>query len=191
MYAYIKGTLTSANPVEAIIEAAGVGYRILIPTNAHAKLPAPGDEVLLHTAYIVRENSCTLFGFLTTADRSFFELLTTISGIGPKTALNLMGTLDPAALQEAITQDSPALLAKVPGIGKKTAERLIVELRDKLHILPTDSRPALSPIVRDAMSALLNLGYTQTKAQTAVQTALKTTPSPDLTTLITTALKHL
>ena len=190
MYAFIRGILASSSPLHAIIDAGGVGYRLHIPLSASSQLPPPGEEVLLHTAHVVRENDHSLYGFLTTSDRDLFETLCAVSGVGPKTALGLLGHLSPRALQEAIAHNNPTLIAKAPGIGKKTAERLVMELRDKLPA-GTDRPSDLAPTVRDAMAALLNLGYSQAKAQTAVQKVLKETHNVDLSTLITKALKNL
>jgi holliday junction DNA helicase RuvA len=189
MYSFLRGTLVSATPLQAILDVNGVGYKLHIPLTTSSQLPAPGKEIFLHTTLIVRENEHSLYGFLTTADRDLFDILCTVSGVGPKTALGLLGRLAPRALQEAIAQNNPALLAKAPGIGKKTAERLIIELRDKLPTL-IDRPSDLAPTVRDAMGALLNLGYSQAKAQTAVQKVLKECNDLDLSTLITRALKH-
>ncbi len=190
MYAFIRGTLASSGPLHAIIDAGGVGYKLNIPLSASSQLPPPGEEVLLHTTLIVRETEQSLYGFLTTSDRDLFETLCAVSGVGPKTALGLLGHLSPRALQEAVAHNNPALITKAPGIGKKTAERLIIELRDKLPTL-TERPSDLAPTVRDAMGALLNLGYSQVKAQTAVQKVLKETNDLDLSTLITKALKVL
>lgn len=190
MFSFLRGELVSATPVQAILDVNGVGYKLNIPLSATSHLPPPGEQVLLHTTLVVRENEHSLYGFLTTADRDLFETLCTVSGVGPKTALGLLGHLAPRALQEAIAHNNPALIAKAPGIGKKTAERLIMELRDKVAL--HSDRPAdLAPTVRDAMSALLNLGYSQVKAQAAVQKVLKEGGEIDLSTLITSALKHL
>ena len=187
MYDFIRGKLAQKGPLHAVIDCNGVGYRLHIPLSAAAKLPALNEEVQLHTALIVRETDHSLYGFLTPSDRELFHTLCNISGVGPKTALGLIGHLSTTALAEAVAHNNTALISKVPGIGKKTAERLLIELRDKLPATGS----ALPPTVRDAMSALLNLGYSQVKAQSAVQKVLKTDPSCDLSGLITSALKHL
>jgi holliday junction DNA helicase RuvA len=173
----------------------GVGYKLLIPASHFAKLPLIGTEVTLYTAYIIREMSHTLCGFLSLREREFFELLNTVSGIGPKTALGLIGNLPSEQLQSAIQTANISVLCKVPGVGKKTAERLVVDLRDKLSTLLRDQtesrtgRPSL-PVTGDAMSALVNLGYNQAVAQKAIEKALKETgEEADLALLITTALR--
>ncbi|MBS0622702.1 MAG: Holliday junction branch migration protein RuvA [Verrucomicrobia bacterium] len=195
MYEYIKGKLVFANTFHAIIEAQGVGYKLLIGSNSHANMPPLNEEMLLYTSLVVRENSQQLFGFISQHERTLFETLMTVSGIGPKIALSLVGSLPPLTLQEAIAANNPALLAKVPGVGKKTAERLILELKGKLpsllETLPHLSgghTPLLSPTVRDAISALIHLGYTQAKAQAAIQKSLEENGEPNLQELITTAL---
>jgi Holliday junction DNA helicase RuvA len=195
MFEYIRGKLVAASPLHAIVDVNGVGYKLLIPASHFAKLPLIGAEVTLYTAYIIRELSHTLCGFLSLREREFFELLNTVSGIGPKTALGLIGNLPAEQLQSAIQSANITTLCKVPGVGKKTAERLVVDLRDKLSSFfhaKTDLLPGLPalPVTGDAMSALVNLGYNQAVAQKAVEKALKETgEEPNLALLITTALR--
>ena len=132
MYAYIKGTLTQASASCATVEAAGVGYKLFVPANLFTKLPHLGSEVLLHTSFVVREQSQALYGFIASQERDLFETLMGVTGIGPKLALSLIGHLSLSDLQFAISQGNIAALSKVPGVGKKIAERLVVELRDKV-----------------------------------------------------------
>ncbi len=188
MYTFIRGILISADPTHAVLEAGGIGYHLFIPASQFQSLPSLGEKVLLHTSFVVRDTGHALYGFLTTHDRNLFETLTHISGIGPKTALGLIGNLPAGALQEAISADDPKILAKVPGVGKKTAERLVMELRDKLpSILPN----LPSSTAQDATTALVKLGYGRLHAQKAVSRVLKTDNDSDLSTLITAALKEL
>lgn len=200
MFSYIKGLLTQATATYATIEAAGVGYKLFVPTNLFVNLPALGSALLLHSSFIVREQSQALYGFLTAQERDLFETLLNVSGIGPKLALSLLGHLSLDDLQQAIQQSNIALLSKVPGIGKKIAERLIIELRDKIgHLCPPDPSalsislpkdPAAQKI-SDAMSALINLGYHQNLAQKAIKKALQEIPEEsELAIIITSALKH-
>lgn len=200
MYAYIKGQLQHADAQYAVLETNGVGYKVFIPGNLFSKLPHMGETIILYTSFVVRELSQTLYGFLTVNERDLFEVLLNITGIGPKTALSIIGHLSLQDLQGAILSGDIYTISKVPGIGKKTAERLIVEMRDKAASLltPDPSNLAVHSIcdpqsrqVRDALSALTNLGYNQTVAQKAIKKTLSDLPDGiDLATLITTALKH-
>lgn len=200
MYEFIRGRLAASSGIAAVIDANGVGYRLLIPASCVGKIPQIGSELTLHVSYQVRETSHTLYGFLTSQERDLFELLNTVTGIGPKTALSLVSHLPSQMLLDAVQQNSVRLLSQVPGIGKKTAERLLVELKDKLPLImrslpstsASGSKSVLPATVQDAISALLNLGYTPVKAQQAVQKSLSQAgEDADLSTLITTALHHL
>jgi Holliday junction DNA helicase RuvA len=196
MFAYIKGQLISANSLHAIIEAGGIGYQVFISTRGYSQLPQPGKTVQLHTSFIVRELSQTLYGFLYSEERDLFETLINVSGIGPKMALSLIGHLSTGELQMAVMRHDLATRSRVPGIGKKTAERLIVELKDKLAGLPTsepEEQPARvgSQSVQDAMLALINLGYNHHTAQKAIKQGLKElSEDADAASLITVSLKH-
>lgn len=199
MFAYIKGLLNQATASYAIVEAFGVGYKLFVPANLFTRLPASGSEVLLHTSFVVREQSQALYGFLSAHERDLFETLMGVNGIGPKLALSLVGHLSLTDLQHALVHANTAALSKVPGVGKKIAERLVVELRDKVgHIVPADpssfaiSLPRESNKTSDAMSALVNLGYHQQAAQKAIKKALQETSEDiELASLITYALKHI
>lgn len=200
MYAYIKGQLQHADAQYAVLEAGGIGYKIFIPGNLFSKLPHMGETIILHTSFVVREQSQALYGFLTVNERDLFEILLNVSGIGPKTALSIIGHLSMSDLQSAILSGDIPTISRVPGIGKKTAERLIVEMRDKAPSLltPDPSNLAIHSLcdphsqqTKDALSALINLGYNQTIAQKAIKKTLSDFPEGiDLATLITTALKH-
>jgi Holliday junction DNA helicase RuvA len=175
----IQGTLTSATPLHAVIELNGLGYEVHVPVTTAEKLPAPGVNVKLHTLVIYREDAQTLYGFATPAERDFFRLLIeNVTGIGPKSALAIMSRLSLALLESAIRSGDIATLSKVPGIGKKTAERLVVELKAKVG--GTDSAaastsgesPAPEPNAhRDAAAALIALGYKAADADQAVRRA--------------------
>ena len=195
MYEYIKGTLIDVTFERAIIDVSGVGYQLFIPFNTFAKLPKRGQEVLFYIAFIVREDSQRLFGFLSLDERTLFNQLETISGIGPKTALTLVGHLEGESFRCAITSADTTTLCKVPGIGKKTAERLILEMRDKLKKSSADlslATPTLPEEVlsSDAVSALINLGYPSNQAQKAVKKVIETSKKKlELTELITATLR--
>ncbi len=191
MYTYLKGILNQATPLLAILDVQGVGYAVSIPFSTYAKLPPIGNPLLLHVSFVVREDAHRLYGFLAEEERDLFELCIAISGIGPKTALALIGHIEPTDLQAAIGQGNTAFLCKIPGVGKKTAERLIVELKDKTAKLSKKGAP-MAKGATDAISALINLGYNGAQAQKAVQAALKDgSKEPELAALITSALRHL
>lgn len=200
MIEYIRGKLTEATPEKAVVEIHGIGHGLLIPLNHFSKLPQIGKEVLLYVSTVIREDAHRQFGFLTKQERDLFEKLIDISGIGPKTALALVGHIEIGDLQVAISQGNVAILSKIPGVGKKTAERLIIELKDKLKkwgdgeffTAPTDLKEGEKGIFSDAMSALVNLGYAPLQAQKAIKTILdKSKEPPELAKLITAALRSM
>lgn len=202
MYAYIKGIFTESGAQTATVEAGGVGYKIFVTPSTLSRLPPLGDNVVLHTAFIVREDSQSLYGFVTTEEREIFEVLLSVNGIGPKLALALVGNLTIVELRQAILNQDTHTLSKVPGIGKRMAERLVVELKGKMKALfPKDFDESIvqgsslslkSSVIKDAVSALINLGYTQAMAKKAIQESLEELPEEEreLSTLIKSALKH-
>jgi Holliday junction DNA helicase RuvA len=185
MITSIQGTLTSATPLHAIVELNGFGYELNIPLTTAEKLPATGATVKLHTLVIYREDSQTLYGFASTAERDFFRLMIeNVTGVGPKMALGIMSRLSLPLLENAIRVGDIATLAKVPGIGKKTAERLVVELKSKVGAAasagpaagaetPGGDIPSGGPH-RDAVAALIALGYKAADADQAVRHAALT-----------------
>lgn len=199
MFEYIKGILTQASPVKVTLEAHGVGYLLFIPLNNYAKLPQVGSPLTLYVSTVIREDSHKNYGFLSADQRDLFESLIEISGIGPKTGIALLGHMEINDLQFAIAQGNTALISKVPGIGKKTSERLIIELRDKVkkfHDKDSLAHPHSSSgergVVSDAISALINLGYNPAQAQKAIKTALGSSEKePELAALITSALRNI
>jgi Holliday junction DNA helicase RuvA len=185
MITSVTGILVSATPLSAIIEAGGLGYEVHIPVTTAERLPPPGQRVKLHTLAVYREDSQTLYGFATEEERDFFRLMVEkVTGVGPKMALSVLSKLSLATLQGAIASGDVALLAKCPGIGKKTAERLVIELRDKLNaallgtVSPAKSDSgATTPAagenkIRDAVLALVALGYKAPDADKAVRQSL-------------------
>lgn len=177
----IHGTLTSSSPLAAVIELNGLSYEVCIPTTTAEKLPAPGASVKLHTHVVYREDAQTLYGFATQADRDFFRLLIEkVTGVGPKMALSILSKLSLPVLQGAIAAGDVATLAKCPGIGKKTAERLVIELKGLYA--PDSGVPAAlggaadAPAApenaqRDAVMALVALGYKAADADKVVRQA--------------------
>lgn len=198
MFAYIKGLLVHAIPASVVIETGGIGYKIFIPASAFGTLPNVGQPLTLHTSFVVRELAQTLYGFFTPHERDFFEALLGVTGIGPKIALALIGHMPLRELQQAISNEDTAAICRVPGIGKKGAERLIIEMRDKVGAVMFASGIEVhaaadsgAHTVNDAMSALINLGYNQSTAQKALKKTLKDAPEgADLGLLISIALKH-
>jgi Holliday junction DNA helicase RuvA len=179
MIAYLRGTILEKQPNQVIVDAGGVGYDVTIPVSTYSSLPAAGEEVRLRVHTHVREDAISLFGFLTREEKALFEKLISVSGIGPKVAVTVLSGVNPNDLVVSIRTGQVAKLVRIPGIGKKTAERLVLELRDKLDgILPgaaavTPVVPAvvLSDIEQDVLSALLNLGCQRAAAETAVRKA--------------------
>ena len=183
MITSVSGTLVSATPLSAVIETGGLGYEIHIPVTTAERLPQPGQSARLHTLAVYREDSQTLYGFATIEERDFFRLLVEkVTGVGPKMALSVMSKLSLVTLKAAIVAGDVGLLAKCPGIGRKTAERLVIELRDKLN--PADlgqvaasrtggetSATAGDSRVNDAVLALTALGYKPADADKAVRQA--------------------
>jgi Holliday junction DNA helicase RuvA len=189
MIDFIRGTLIDINTECAIVETHGVGYKIHIPVNLYFKSPKVGDTIVLFTSAIYREDSQRLFGFLTRSDQATFEKLLQVTGIGPKLALSLIGHLDSKQLEAAIVTSDSNSLSKIPGIGKKTAERMILELKDKIK-KTKDSISSQEGITQDATQALVHLGYPQKEAYQLIQKALKIDSSLDLANLIKRALQQ-
>lgn len=189
MFEFITGTLRAKDPARAIVEAAGIGYRLSIPLRTYSQLPPLGSPVHLFLSHIVREDSESLYAFFHLEERELFETLLNISGIGPKTALAIIGHIELSAFQRAIAAADHRLLSKIPGIGKKTAERLVIEMRDKFKLKATPL--AAGGLLGDALSALCNLGYKADHAQKALEEALSAAPDADLSTLITSALQKI
>ncbi|WCJ59638.1 Holliday junction branch migration protein RuvA [Fontisphaera persica] len=179
MITFLRGTLVESLPTQAIVEVQGVGYEVLIPLSSYDKLPPPGKEVKLLTHLLVREDAHVLYGFMTIAERELFRLLIeTVSGIGPKTALNVLSGMSVAAFRGAVANGDIKALAQISGVGKKTAERIVVELRDKVGAAgaweASSEARGLSPEdqrVNDAVLALLALGFKQIEAHDAVRAA--------------------
>jgi Holliday junction DNA helicase RuvA len=163
----LTGKLLSKNPPQVLLDVAGVAYEVDVPMSTFFSLPATGDTVTLHTHLTVREDAHILFGFATLEERSAFRRLIRISGVGARTALSVLSGLSVAELAQAVTLQDSARLVKVPGIGKKTAERLLLELKGKL----TDTLPAepKGGTRNDVLNALTGLGYSEKEALAAVK----------------------
>ena len=170
MIGRIKGQLIETNPPRIVVDVHGVGYEIDVPMSTFYNLPAVGSEVTLLTHMIVREDAQLLYGFLTSEERETFRQLLKVSGIGARTALSILSGLSVADLVNAVALQQSALLTRVPGIGKKTAERLILELKDKLTgTLSNLSAPAANSAAADIINALIGLGYSEREATLAAK----------------------
>lgn len=189
MIGRITGTLLEKNPPQITVDVHGLGYEIEVPMSTFYNLPAPGERVTLHTHLVVREDAHLLFGFGTDSERATFRQLVKISGIGARTALAVLSGLSVNELSQAVARQESGRLTKVPGIGKKTAERLLLELRDKLpKTLTTGATAAPAEAGDDILNALLALGYNEKEALAA----LKLLPADvGVSDGIRQALKHL
>lgn len=176
MIAHLRGKLLAKHPNQAIVETAGVGYDVTISVPTFSDLPAAGAEVALHIHTHVREDAIALYGFLRSAEKLLFEKLITVSGIGPKLAITILSGMAADEMVGAIRGNDIVRLTRIPGIGRKTAERMVLELRDKLpDATPTalPMAPALSATEEDVLSALVNLGYQRAAAEKALATVAK------------------
>lgn len=170
MIAHLRGKLISKHPNQAIVEAAGVGYDVAISVPTFSELPALNAEVSFFIHTHVREDALALFGFLRAQEKQLFEKLLSVSGIGPKLAITILSGMPADAMIAAIKGNNVAALTRIPGIGKKTAERMVLELRDKLDAFSTAAEVtgAASPVEEDVLSALVNLGYQRALAEKAL-----------------------
>lgn len=198
MYESITGILKEKDPLRAIVEAGGIAYRLFIPLSTYTRLPFGEVKVHLFLTQIVREDAHSLYAFDVKEDRNLFELLLTVSGIGPKTALAIVGHMENGAFQRAIHTSDVRILSKLPGIGKKTAERLVIEMRDKFkgaakkEISLAVGAGREESIEADAVNALINLGYNPLQAQKAVTSVCEEKEEQkDLGRLITAALQKI
>ena len=199
MYEYLTGQLIEKSPTSVVLDVQGTGYQITIPLSTYEKLPAVNQSVRLLIHFVVREDAHTLFGFASDEERRIFRLLVSVSGIGPRMAITALSGITIPELKRAIVQGSLHILQGIPGIGKKTAERIVVELREKLVLegqtgarsdaLSTDGQETL---MEDCLQALIALGYRKQSAQSAIQKALKSDDSSNSSVegLIRASLKY-
>jgi Holliday junction DNA helicase RuvA len=174
----IRGELAEKNPPQVLVVAGGVGYEIDVPMSTFYHLPRVGEAVVLLTHLVVREDAHLLFGFLTPNERAAFRQLLRISGVGPKVALSVLSGLSVEDLAAAVASEDAGRLTRIPGIGKKTAERLVLELRDKLPVAVTLAK-STSPQSGDVINALTGLGYNEREAQAAVKQLAPDLPLAD------------
>jgi Holliday junction DNA helicase RuvA len=198
MITFLRGTLSEVLPTQLTVDVNGVGYEVLIPLSSYDKLPAPGGPVKLLTHLAIREDAHVLYGFMTTAERDLFRLLiNTVSGIGPKIALNILSGMNVTAFRGAVAGADVKALAQISGVGKKTAERIVVELKDKIGAAgaweAASAQRALSPDdqkINDAVLALVALGFKQVEAHDAVRAAQAARgPKAGVEDLVRAALK--
>jgi holliday junction DNA helicase RuvA len=194
MIAHLRGRLLVKHPNQAIVETGGVGYEVTISVPTFSDLPAAGSEVALHVHTHVREDQLALYGFLRLAEKHLFEKLLTVSGIGPKLAITILSGMAADEMVGAIRGNDVARLTRIPGIGRKTAERMVLELRDKL---PTPApgqevaTPVMTPVEEDVLSALVNLGYQRAAAEKTLAVAMKSGKATSFDQLFREALGQL
>lgn len=200
MYSYIRGELAEINNDHIVIDVNGIGYQIFIPTNSMNYLPSIGSEIKIHTYLYIREDAMILYGFLTKDDLEMFKLLITVSGIGPKGGLGILSTLSSDDLRFAVLSGDSKAISKAPGIGAKTAQRVIIDLKDKMSLedafekklehssaLPINEN---NSVKNDAVLALTALGYSSTESLKAVS-KVEISPDMDVEDVLKAALKHM
>lgn len=179
MITFLQGTLTDSLPTQVTVDVNGVGYEVLIPLSSFDRLPSPGQKVKILTHLTVREDAHILYGFMTEAEREMFRMLiNTVSGIGPKTALNILSGINVTAFRGAVANGDTKMLSQISGVGKKTAERIIIELKDRVGkagaLEATSAQRALSDVdqkLNDAVLALMALGFKPAEAHESVRAA--------------------
>ena len=195
MIASLTGTLAAKSPTHIVIDVGGVGYEVAMPGSAIAALPAVGERVSVLTHLNVREDELSLFGFRTAADKETFRLLISVSGVGPKVALAILSAMDPATLADAVAREDLTAICQAPGVGKKLAQRLVMELKDKLDVpefagagTGAGGAAVAGPAAMEARAALVGMGFTTAEASAAV------TGAPDgagVAEIVTYALKRI
>ena len=198
MIAFLRGRLLEKQPDQVIVDVQGVGYLVHVPLSTYYNLSEPGGEVALRIHTHVREEALQLYGFLTALEQQLFERLIAISGIGPKLAVAALSGIEPAELVVAVQRADVARLTGIPGVGKKTAERIVLELKDRLTslVLPTGPEPAeastgVDRLRDDILSALQNLGYHRPPAERAIDAALHAGAPPTFEGTLKAALREL
>lgn len=205
MIAHVRGELTALGIDHAVVDCSGVGYKCLVPNSTRSRLPQVGEQVLLHTSFQVREDAMTLYGFLSREEFDLFELLLKVEGVGPKVALGVLSTTNPDGFRRAVALEDITALTRIPGVGKKTAQRMVIELKDKVGALeggkvignvtaiplPGAAGGEADPSL-EALEALMALGYSRSDAAAALEKARKEAgEAPKTESLVRLGLKHL
>ncbi|MEW6522571.1 MAG: Holliday junction branch migration protein RuvA [Bacillota bacterium] len=195
MMAFLRGTIRASSPGEVVLEVSGVGYRLLVPASTQGQLPGAGQPTFVHTHLHVREDGLTLYGFASQAELELFHLLLGVSGIGPRTALGVVGATTRDAFYQALLNQDTAYFSRLPGIGRKTAQKLVLELREKVGGLPAELPSPEAPPSDQAgqvMEALMALGYTRAEVVESVGRVLKeSTPGTQVEEMVRRALRGL
>ncbi len=194
MIGHLRGQLLRKQPQDLLVDVGGVGYRVSIPLSTYYRLGEPGSPVTLHVHTHVREDALALYGFLTQTEQTLFERLMAVSGVGPKLALAILSGIETDELVGALAAGDLARLTRIPGVGKKTAERLVLELKDRVKDLASPAAPAAAPasaLREDVASALANLGYARADAERALDRSLKAHPEARFEELLRETLRLL
>ncbi|WP_029420982.1 Holliday junction branch migration protein RuvA [Alicyclobacillus macrosporangiidus] len=202
MIAFVRGCIHQTGPGMAVVDVGGVGYRVFVTERCAANLSV-GEEVLLYTHYRVREDEASLYGFLSPEERDWFELLMGVSGVGPKGALQILSATEPSVFAQAIAEEDVGFLCTLPGVGRKTAQRLVVELKDKIGALQGRIQPAADRMVsrlaeaagagvsNDVVEALVTLGYNERQAAAVVQETIRAHPDAGVEEVLRWCLRQL
>jgi Holliday junction DNA helicase RuvA len=194
--AHLRGTILEKHPNRLIVDIAGVGYDVFVPLSTFYGLGEPGSQIALRIHTHVREDALVLYGFVTLLEQDLFERLIGVSGIGPKLALAVLSGIEPPELVRAIERGDVARLTAIPGVGKKTSERIVLELKDRLPIVRiaavgTGEASGAPPLRDDLLSALMNLGYHRPLAEKALDAAIKSMPDGSFERTLKQALREL
>ncbi len=177
MIATVRGTVERIGPGELVVDVGGIGLRLAVTAGVLQQAPQPGQSIFLHTAFIVREEAISLYGFASLEERQLFDLLLQVSGIGPRLALSILSSLSPELLRTAVGQAQPEILTRVPGIGRKTADKIVFELKDKLEAPALGGLQPPSGADTEVLQVLTALGYSVVEAQAALQSIPAEAPS--------------
>ena len=196
MIAYLRGRILEKHPHRLVVDVDGVGYEVFVPLSTFYGLGEPGHEIALRIRTHVREDALLLYGFATALEQELFERLIGVSGIGPKVALAVLSGIEPFELVRAIERGDVARLTAIPGVGKKTSDRIVLELKDRLPrtqmpAVVSDSATGSTALREDLLSALVNLGYHRPLAEKAVDAALKSAPGGGFEQTLKQALREL
>lgn len=188
MISILNGRVLEVLPDSLVIGVGGVGLQVYVPASARDRL-RPGDEPLLHTYLVVRQDALSLYGFESRDERELFVLLLQVDGIGPKSALAVLSTLTPDAIRRAVFQEQPEVFTRVPGVGRKTAQKILLQLQDRLPAMTGLEPATFTDVDTEVLSALTALGYSVVEAQTALQAIPRDTPA-DVETRLRAALQY-